>query len=161
MALESPSAGSGSPPSAGGDAGGAGPNPVVPVLDYPVFLERCMGKVDLASRLLVRFLECGESDIERIAAAVAAGDAASVIAGAHKLKGASANLSAERLRAEAAALESLGRGNDLGSAADLVERCRTELRLLAESVREHVSGISSGGSSRITGDPPGAGPSAR
>jgi HPt (histidine-containing phosphotransfer) domain-containing protein len=80
------------------------------VLDIERFLKRCMGNRELAGRLLSKFEQQTEVDLEAIRTGMRSGDISSLRAAAHRLKGAAANLSAEPVRACAAALYSTSAG---------------------------------------------------
>ena len=104
------------------------------VLNYPDLLQRCMGRADLAARLIGKFAEQAGEDVREISLALQQQKADAVAASAHRLKGASANASAENLRRLAAELESLGRNNNLSAATALLPKLETELvRLKAAS----------------------------
>jgi PAS domain S-box-containing protein len=77
--------------------------------DKPVHLQgllaRCQGKRELCIRVLAKFADRAEDYRERIATAATADDRARLGGAAHALKGAAANLSAERLREASAEIE--------------------------------------------------------
>ena len=107
-------------------------------IDYDALLDRCMGKADLVRRVAAKFESQARGTVERIAAAAAAGDAAALTGASHALKGSAANLSAEPVRAAAAALEQIGRAGDLtaaeaavGELAAAVTRCLEDLTRIA------------------------------
>ncbi|MGA2243914.1 MAG: response regulator [Verrucomicrobiota bacterium] len=97
------------------------------VVDYPSLLRRCMDKPALAERLLRKLAEQADADLQAITMALEQDDAAVVAASAHRLKGASANVSAEGLRRAAAELELLGRDGKLSTAGAPALRLQTEL----------------------------------
>ena len=102
------------------------------VLDFDSLLERCMGKRDLAERLLKKFRKRLKSDLPEIICSVDQGDIERTAMLAHTLKGASANLSAESLRVAAAALEHLGRDGTLDGAQECVENLKRETERFLE-----------------------------
>jgi signal transduction histidine kinase/DNA-binding response OmpR family regulator/HPt (histidine-containing phosphotransfer) domain-containing protein len=102
------------------------------VLDSDSLIERCMGKRDLAERLLKKFRQRLDSDLLEIVCSVDQGDAERTAMLAHTLKGASANLSAESLRIAAATLEQLGRGGTLDGAQECVENLKRETERFLE-----------------------------
>ncbi len=106
-----------------------------PPVDYPSLLHRCMGKKDLASRLLQKFGAQCQTDLQELASAIEQNDSGKVRMVAHRIKGSSANVSAEAVRESAGRLEALGREGTLAPAAELV----VELRGRFESVLEFVS----------------------
>ena len=102
----------------------------VGVLNYPDLLQRCRGRVDLAARLVGKLVEQAGEDARGISQAIHQQNAGALAASAHRLKGASANVSAANLRLLAAELESLGRNNNLPAAASLLPKLETELARL-------------------------------
>jgi signal transduction histidine kinase/CheY-like chemotaxis protein len=111
----------------------AAPSPTaVPagVLDYPDLLQRCRGGVELAARLVGKLVEQAGEDARGISLAIHQHNAGALAASAHRLKGASANVSAGNLRLLAAELESFGRNNNLSAAAALLPKLEKELERL-------------------------------
>ena len=102
-------------------------------MDYPSLLRRCMGRRELAARLVLKFVAQADADAQEIARALQRADAAALAASAHRLKGAAANISAESLRQIAAELEILGRSGNPASAGFGLERLREELERLKSS----------------------------
>jgi signal transduction histidine kinase/CheY-like chemotaxis protein/HPt (histidine-containing phosphotransfer) domain-containing protein len=98
------------------------------VIDRPSLLKRCLGKPDLADKLLAKLHARLGTDLNEIKAAVDAGDSEQLSRCAHRLKGAAANLSAEPLRAVSAELEALGRSGDIVTARDTLARLKYEGR---------------------------------
>jgi two-component system sensor histidine kinase/response regulator len=98
------------------------------IIDRPSLLKRCLGKAELADKLLLKLHTRLGSDLYEIKTAVDSGDCEQVARGAHRLKGAAANLSAEALRAAAAELETAGRNGDVGAARDGLARLKYESR---------------------------------
>jgi len=96
-------------------------------IQYSQLLRRCLGKPDLAMRMVRKLIEQGGTDIRDILAAVQGGDAAALAASAHRLKGASALVAAEELRAVAAELEAHGRSGQLAAASGLLDRLQTAM----------------------------------
>jgi signal transduction histidine kinase/CheY-like chemotaxis protein/HPt (histidine-containing phosphotransfer) domain-containing protein len=115
-----------------------------PVVDFDSLLQRCLGNRELPKKLLTKFHARLPAELTQIASAVAAGDCSLVSSLAHRLKGAAANLSAERMCEAAAELESLGRRGDLTGADVWVAKLAAEgsrflrdvLRLAAEKTAE-------------------------
>ncbi len=99
----------------------------VAALDFDAFLQRCSGKLDLASRILDKFRERVVSDLDEIVGAISGANAEALAAVAHRLKGSAATIAAEGVRREAARLEAMGRSADLAGAAPCCERLRQEL----------------------------------
>lgn len=78
----------------------------VAVLELWELMNRCLGKPELAARVLKRFDKQLAGDLDRIGAALAAGDTSTAREVAHRLKGAAANVAAHSLRECAHNLES-------------------------------------------------------
>jgi Amt family ammonium transporter len=97
--------------------------PALP-LDLPINLDslryRCLGNIALVGRLLNEFEREIGSQVARVEQAVGSGDAAEIVAASHSLKGSAANLSADELSSQAAALEAAARR---GAAIDAAEGC--------------------------------------
>jgi Amt family ammonium transporter len=96
--------------------------------DVAAALERCMNDVNVLARVLNKFGEHVPAAARELRGHVAAGDGGQVARVAHGIKGAAANASAERVRALAEELETLGRaGGGLGEAAARVDALEAEL----------------------------------
>lgn len=93
------------------------------VLDYQQLLDRCMGQLDFAERLLGKFEARFPGEVDQLLRGWAARDASCVARVAHQLKGASANVGAGRISRVASEIEEAGR---LGLLDD-VERQLREL----------------------------------
>lgn len=78
-------------------------------LDMDELVERCLGNLEFAERVLARFQQGFVGDLAELEEAVAAQDAAKVARLAHRLKGAAANVAAHGIRDRARAIESLAR----------------------------------------------------
>jgi signal transduction histidine kinase/DNA-binding response OmpR family regulator len=97
------------------------------VVDYDALVERCMGNVPLAQRLVTKFREQVENDLEALRLAIAGGDKDQAAFHAHRMKGAAANLSAEGIRSAAAIIESKARSGDMSGAADTLDSLEAEI----------------------------------
>jgi CheY-like chemotaxis protein/HPt (histidine-containing phosphotransfer) domain-containing protein len=97
----------------------AEPEPETPVFDRPGMLARLMDDEDLARAVAVGFLEDMPRQIEVLRSYLEAGDAEGTVRQAHTIKGASANVGGESLRAVAFAMEKAARAGDI---ADVVAR---------------------------------------
>ena len=106
------------------------------VLNYPDLLRRCMGRVELAARLVGKMVEQAGEDAREISLAIHQQNAGALAASAHRLKGASANVSVANLRTLAADLESLGRNNNLPAAAALLPKLEKELERLKTAFQQ-------------------------
>ncbi|MBL9129278.1 MAG: response regulator, partial [Verrucomicrobiales bacterium] len=101
-------------------------------IDVPSLLRRCMGKPDLARRLVRKFMAQAASDLQELQVSLDARDAERVRMVAHRLKGSAANVSAERVRESAGRIESRARDGLLEGVGDDLARLRQDL----EGVRE-------------------------
>ena len=97
------------------------------VFDYETLLQRCSGDSVFMARIFAKFEPQARSDMERIEETIRAGDAGALAKAAHRLKGAGANLSAERVREQAERLEQLGRAGEITEADDCFQALQDEL----------------------------------
>jgi HPt (histidine-containing phosphotransfer) domain-containing protein len=102
-----------------------------PVINIHDFLDRCMNQPAIAQRVLEKFGESAAGLVREIEQALRRADTATAGRHAHTLKGAAANISAERLRAVAAIMEQqCVAGTDAAAQTTLlalqveVKRCR-------------------------------------
>jgi two-component system sensor histidine kinase/response regulator len=99
-------------------------------IDFPNLLHRCMGKQDLARRLIVKFQAQAGVDVQELETAIREQDAVRLRLVAHRLKGSAANVSAEAVRETASRLEILGRDGNLASSQELHAQLRTQLEAI-------------------------------
>lgn len=118
----------------------------LPVLDLEQLLDRCMGHVDFAERLLTKFESRVPAAVEQIVQGAAAGDGAGVARVAHQLKGAAANVAAGRLHRVVSDIEEASLTDALGEIESLVRDLQGEWAQFVQ-VR---SGILAGGDSPQT-----------
>ncbi|MCU0573587.1 MAG: response regulator [Syntrophobacteraceae bacterium] len=104
------------------------------IIDYPSLLERCMGKQDLAEKLIRMFLENGRDNLRKLDSAVRSKDPATTATIAHGLKGAAGSVSATAVWEVAARLEAEARENNLDDAPALLEKLREHLQILRLSL---------------------------
>ena len=78
-------------------------------------LARCVGRTDLVQRVLAAFIRQVNVDVPKLTADLLAGDFAGAAKTAHRIKGASANVAADRLCASAEQIEDLARGGQIES----------------------------------------------
>jgi two-component system sensor histidine kinase/response regulator len=107
-----------------------------PVFDEAVLLHLLGGDRDAAAEITAEFLKDAPLQVAAFHEAVVAGDAARARRQAHTLKGASANVGAEALRAAAYAAELAYADGPSQEAAGLAERLDTELRRLQEELTD-------------------------
>jgi PAS domain S-box-containing protein len=98
------------------------------------------GDAEFAHELATTFISSGEQVMSEIREALSAFDRNALTRAGHKLKGASANIYAEALRALAYELESNGANIDQPRLTDLVERLHEEFRRAAEFLVEQAPG---------------------
>jgi len=95
------------------------------IFDRADMLDRLMDE-DLVKSILARFLASVPGQIASLRQALEGGDAESTQRQAHSIKGAAANVSAERLRQAALALEQAAKAGELGAAASQLEELQTQ-----------------------------------
>ena len=105
-------------------------------IDFASLMHRCMGKKDLAGRLLQKFQAQADADLQELETAIREQDAPRLRLVAHRLKGAAANVSAGAVRNYAGRLETLGREVNLPPAADLLVLLRASLEVVKNPAAE-------------------------
>ena len=105
-----------------------------PVFDEAVLLNLLGGDREAAAEITAEFLKDAPLQAAALRDALAAGDAALAMRQAHTLKGASANVGAEALRAVAHAAELACADGPPREAAELVERLDAELTRLHDEL---------------------------
>jgi HPt (histidine-containing phosphotransfer) domain-containing protein len=110
-----------------------GPLPKAKVLDTAALLERVEGDTDLLEELVRLFARESPGNMAAIGRARDAHDAILLEQLAHTLRGASANLGAERVLGWASSIESHARAQDWETAGASIESLQIEVgRLLSE-----------------------------
>ena len=107
---------------------GEGARSLTPVFEQGELLERCCGDRELAAEIVGGAESDAVAYLDELEQAVGAGDAPTVHAVAHRLKGMSSTLAAERVWHRAERLEEMGRDGQLDDAGALVETLRVEVR---------------------------------
>ncbi len=97
------------------------------VFDRQQLLKRCMGNEVLVEKLIAKFFEQLAEDVNKLEAALADQDADAVVHTAHRIKGASANLSMESLYVAAAGVEGFARDGDLAAASSGYKELNAEV----------------------------------
>jgi len=82
------------------------------VLNLNELIDRCLGNIELAERLLRRFEDLLEADLDVISQAASAADVELVCQIAHRIKGASANVAAPALVKVAEEIETAAKDAD-------------------------------------------------
>ena len=126
-------------PPAPASAGGS----EAPVFDAAAMMERLMGDSDLARIVVDGFLEDAPRLIEALRSSLAASDAPSVIRWAHTIRGASATVGGEAVRAVAWAMEKAGTAGDLGAVGASLPQLEWELDRLCIAMGTFIGEIPS------------------
>jgi HPt (histidine-containing phosphotransfer) domain-containing protein len=100
--------------------------PTTAVFDAEDLLARCLGKIDLAERVLARFCSRFDVDLAELERAVRVEDTDQIARVAHRLKGASATVAATGLASGAARIEELARCGAMPEIPKRVEELRSE-----------------------------------
>ncbi len=103
-------------------------------LEFEQLLARCMGNLEFAERVLGKFQERLEEDLVQIERGLDSGDAKEIARVAHLLKGASGNVAATALQAEAANIEALARERRLEQVPLHLDRLRSQRSRFVDSV---------------------------
>ena len=124
---------------------GRGAVPDAPPIDLDEAIERTMGDIEFLEELLHDFLNQLSQQIKTLESTLERGDAEGFMHEAHAIKGAAANLSAERIAAIARGLEEIGKEGDLTKGKDLLadlidEAGRFESFVKESRWKESVSG---------------------
>jgi two-component system sensor histidine kinase/response regulator len=109
-------------------------DPEPEALEFEQLLARCMGNLNFAERVLASFQQEFDEDLAGIERGLASGDAEEVARVAHMLKGASGDVAAATLRAEAADIEELAREKRLEKIPPHLERLRSQWSRFVDSV---------------------------
>jgi two-component system sensor histidine kinase/response regulator len=107
-----------------------------PVFDEAVLVHLLGGDHEAVAEIVAEFIKDAPLQVAAFHEALAAGDAALARRQAHTLKGASANVGAEALRAVASRAELACAGESLQEAEELAERLEAELRRLQDELGE-------------------------
>lgn len=99
-------------------------------------LRRCLGKLEFAQRILERFLGVLPLELQDLENAHRSGDVVCMARTAHRLKGATANVSAHRLHSLMAEIELLSRERQTDELDELLQRAQREAALLIRSVEQ-------------------------
>jgi signal transduction histidine kinase/DNA-binding response OmpR family regulator len=106
-----------------------------PPVDLDSLQRRCMGNRKLAAKALSKFDSSMTLEMSALVESVRRGDAKSVAASAHKIKGAAANVSAGSVRQIVAELEQLAKSDELAQ----TESCLEQLDREVIRFREYLS----------------------
>ena len=98
-----------------------------------------MNDEELARAIIETFLEDLPAQIKQLKEAVTTGEAQSVERQAHKIKGASANLGGEALRALASAIEQAGKAGDMALIASRMAELDDRFDALMRALKNEIS----------------------
>jgi len=101
-------------------------------IDLDSLLPRCLGRRELAERLIRKFLDQARADAAEIARAVHQGDREKLRLIAHRLKGSAGNVSARDVHESACQLEALGREGKIESALEVHVRLTAQLKTIQD-----------------------------
>ncbi|MDY6989646.1 MAG: response regulator [Thermodesulfobacteriota bacterium] len=101
-----------------------------PPIDLPKALERVLGDREFLERILEQFTTTIPSRLEALAAAMEQRDGQALEREAHRLKGSAANLSADRIAADALHLEQMGREGNLAGGKQALSALNEEMARL-------------------------------
>jgi CheY-like chemotaxis protein/HPt (histidine-containing phosphotransfer) domain-containing protein len=110
-----------------------------PVFDRAGLMARLMDDEDLAGKVAGGFLEDIPRQIEVLKGSLKAGDAPRTERQAHSIKGASANVGGERLRAVAFEMEKAGKTGDLEAVTARLPELETQFDRLKEAMNEFLN----------------------
>lgn len=104
-------------------------------MDVKALSEQIGLEEDEYLEMLDMFVESAGEDLQRLEAALAAGDAPAAHAAAHSLKGASGSLCLEELFEQARAIDDKARAGDLAGVDSLCKNLRARYRELAADIQ--------------------------
>jgi HPt (histidine-containing phosphotransfer) domain-containing protein len=96
------------------------------IFNYNVLIERCMGNIGLANRLIDKCRTYLPQEFKELEKAFADKDAQQVALLAHRLKGATATILAQGMKRAAEEIEQCGRGGRLVDIPPQIERLHQE-----------------------------------
>jgi signal transduction histidine kinase/PleD family two-component response regulator/HPt (histidine-containing phosphotransfer) domain-containing protein len=123
-----PAAHAGIQPAAAAAAAAVAPAADAAPIDARMLVERCVGKPEIASKVLDTFEKQIVTDLEKLKRSFADHDVETFTRVAHTVKGSAGMLSADRIRAVAAQLEQLGKDRTIDAAGEAIERLGEEVR---------------------------------
>lgn len=112
------------------------------VVDISRIRETSDGDTEFEMELIEMYLDDAQSHVDRLAAAVEAGDIAGIKQGAHTLKGSSANIGAVRMQDASLELEKCGRDGDAAAAVGLVAPLREAFAVTRTYFEDYLKTIS-------------------
>jgi two-component system sensor histidine kinase/response regulator len=109
------------------------------MLNYDYLNEITGGDAEFIAELLSDFVSQTPALIEQIAEAIAQGDAATVGAAAHTLKGSARAVGADEFAAIAFELEQAGKRGDLANAPDALQRLQAYWQSLEAYLQQQIA----------------------
>jgi len=122
----------------GAGTGSGSSVPLQPQVDWDALLDSIDGDTGFARELIGAFVGTADRELAAIAAALGAGDAATLREAAHTLKGTSANLRASAAAAAAAQLETAARTGQSAQLSALADQLTAEVRGAIAYLRSKV-----------------------
>lgn len=104
------------------------PDDTKQAFDFEAMLARCLGNRQLVERALRRFESVVQTDLKELQQATDGADAAETARIAHRLKGASSNVSALRVQAQVTELEQLALQQKVEGIPDCLQGLQKEVR---------------------------------
>lgn len=95
-------------------------------IDAQELIDRCMGNIDLAERVLAKLQSRFNDDLKELEDAIRTNNVKQVATIAHRLKGAASNVAAHDLQRSAAKIEELAREEKLGHLPAHLETMRNQ-----------------------------------
>jgi HPt (histidine-containing phosphotransfer) domain-containing protein len=115
------------------------PEPEAPVFDTAGLLVRVMDDEDLARVGVEAFLDDIPRQMHALRESLDAGDVAVTERQAHTIKGASANVGAERLRAVASEMEQAAKARDLGAVQVRMADLERQFEAVKDAMEQHLA----------------------
>jgi HPt (histidine-containing phosphotransfer) domain-containing protein len=109
----------------------------VPIFDRAGMMARLMDDEDLARTVVAAFLQDLPRQIEVLRSYLEVGDASGAERQAHTMKGASATMGGERLRAVAAEMERAGQAGELEAITARLPDLQAQFARLKEAMEAH------------------------
>ncbi len=100
------------------------------IFDYAALRRRCMGNNALVEKLILKFFDQLNNDMESLSLALSQSDIEKIVLIAHRMKGSSVNLSMKGVYKSAERLESLSRKGSYDMLADSFAELRTQVATL-------------------------------
>ncbi len=117
----------------------AAPMTALPIFDQAALLDRVGGEQDIMQMIVEGFIDDMPERIALTEQAVSRREASNIAVQAHTIKGAAANIGAERLAAAAQALEVTAKGDDWTQLTAQLIRLQAELQAFISTWRESLS----------------------